>query len=567
MFLYTYEKLKAITQTENGKKVIEGVKSAYEKLYKDVPILTNSYSYFKLIYKNGNRDLYQKLYYDRRKRLSYLQLLALADDSYLEELEDIINVILEEYTWVLPAHCYQKGDEFDYTVIDLFSAETGFYLAETAYVLKDKLSSDIKIRIQTELKRRIIDNYENREQLWYKIENNWAAVCSGSVGITYMYAFPERFDKVKDRIFETMSCYLKCTREEGVTPEGVGYWIYGFGFFTLFFDIYEQYTGEYPDILKQTKVINTLKYIDNACLGGECYLPYADGGQRQTQIHAPIAYAAKRLYKDNFKLPQYAVDGEFASRLSENTGKVIGFRVLYGMDAFGLGEDKKEEEKTVYYSESQIFIHKNKKYSFTAKCGTNAEMHNHNDVGSFQIVLNGKGVIVDPGPGKYTWQYFNDTKVRYSEETFAAGSMGHSVPIINGGYQKAGYQACGTILEATDKNFKFDFAPAYEGVESLVVNYQMEEGGVKVSYACKGVEEKITFRFLSFDLPTVLEDGSVSVGGLTVASTSALKPSVKTIEYLGHINQMSMKNCETIYAIDYTVAGKTSVDEEFTFAV
>ena len=107
MFLYTYEKLKAITQTENGKKVIEGVKSAYEKLYKDVPILTNSYSYFKLIYKNGNRDLYQKLYYDRRKRLSYLQLLALADDSYLEELEDIINVILEEYTWVLPAHCYR----------------------------------------------------------------------------------------------------------------------------------------------------------------------------------------------------------------------------------------------------------------------------------------------------------------------------------------------------------------------------------------------------------------------------------------------------------------------------
>ena len=74
-------------------------------------------------------------------------------------------------------------------------------------------------------------------------------------------------------------------------------------------------------------------------------------------------------------------------------------------------------------------------------------------------------------------------------------------------------------------------------------------------------------RFLSFDLPTVLEDGSVSVGGLTVASTSGLKPSVKTIEYLGHINQMSMKNCDTIYAIDYTVAGKTSVDEEFTFAV
>ena len=42
------------------------------------------------------------------------------------------------------------------------------------------------------------------------------------------------FDAVKDRLFQTMECYLKGTREEGVTPEGVGYWVYGFGFFTLF---------------------------------------------------------------------------------------------------------------------------------------------------------------------------------------------------------------------------------------------------------------------------------------------------------------------------------------------
>ena len=564
MFLYNYETLKKITQTENGKKMIDGVKAAYEKLYKDVPVVANPYSYFKLIYKNGNRDLYQKLYYDRRKRFSYLQLLALADDAYLEELEDIINVILEEYTWVLPAHCYEKGDEFDYTVIDLFSAETGFYLAETAYVLGDKLSSDVKVRIKAELKRRIIDNYENREQLWYDLENNWAAVCSGSVGITYMYAFPERFAAVKDRIFKTMECYLQGTREEGVTPEGVGYWIYGFGFFTLFFDIYEQYSGEYPELLNREKVVNTIKYIDNACLDGNCYLPYADGGQRETHIHAPIAYAAKRLYGDKFTLPQYMVDGDFTARLSENTGKAISFRVLYGMDKFGLGDEKAQEAKTVYYKESQIFIHKNKDYAFTAKCGTNAEMHNHNDVASFQMVVNGKGIIVDPGPAKYTWQYFNDMKVRYSEEVFAAGSMGHSVPIVNGKYQKTGDEAYGTVLEATDSNFKFDFAPAYEGIDSLVVNYQMQNKSVKVSYDCKGVEESITFRFLSFNEPTV-QDGVVSVGGLTLKSVSGMQPNLKTIEYLGHVNQMSMKNCETIYAIDYTVNGKSEVSEEFTF--
>ena len=560
MFLYTYENLKRITQTESGKRLLDGIKVAYDKLYKDVPILTNSYSYFKLIYKNGNRDLYQKLYYDRRKRFSYLQLLALADDSYLEELEDIINVILEEYTWVLPAHCYESGDTFDYGVIDLFSAETAFYLAETAYVFKDKLSSDIKIRIQTELKRRIVDNYENREQLWYDVENNWAAVCAGSVGITYLYAFPERFDAVKDRLFQTMECYLKGTREEGVTPEGVGYWVYGFGFFTLFFDLYEQFTGEYPQILNTKKVINTLAYIVNARLGGDCYLPYADGGHRQTKINSSIAYSAKRLFGEKFVLPQYMLDEEFALQFPEGTGRVIGFRTLYGMEEFGLNDEQTDETKSVYYPESQIFIHKNKNYAFTAKCGTNAEMHNHNDVGAFQIVLDGKGVIVDPGPAKYTWQYFNDMKVRYSEEVFAAGSMGHSLPIVNGKYQKNGAAAYGTVLESTDKNFKFDFAPAYEGIKSLIVNYQMEDRAVKIAYECHGIEESITFRFLSFDEPTLLIDGSLRVGGLTVKSVSGARPDVKKIQFNGQMK------AETIYAIDYSFVNKT-VQEEFEFSI
>ena len=230
MFLYNYDNLKAVTQTENGKKLINEVEKVYNKLFKDQPIPTTDYSLQKLIYKTGNRDLHQRIYYLRRKRFSLLQLLALANDDYLDDLENILAVILEEYTWVLPAHNIQKDNTFDYTVIDLFSAETGYYLSETLHVFEDKLSPNIKKMIRTELKKRIIDNYENRDQLWYDIHNNWAAVCAGSVGITYMYAFPERFDSVKDRLLKTMESYLEGTHEEGTTPEGVGYWVYGFGF-------------------------------------------------------------------------------------------------------------------------------------------------------------------------------------------------------------------------------------------------------------------------------------------------------------------------------------------------
>lgn len=566
MFLYNYENLKRITQTENGKKLISEVENVYNSLFKDKPIPVTNYSYQKLIYKTGNRDLFQRIYYDRRKRFSCLQLLALANDDYLEELENILAVILEEYTWVLPAHCVQKDETFDYTIIDLFSAETGYYLAETLHVFNDKLSLDIQYKIKTELKKRIIDNYENRDQLWYKIHNNWAAVCAGSVGITYMYAFPERFENVKDRLIATMECYLDGTNEEGTTPEGVGYWVYGFGFFVQFFDMYNQFTGEYPEILNRTKVINTIKYIDNACLGGNSYLPFADGGSRQTYIHPPVAYAAKRLFGDGYVLPKYELDYEFAFQLSANTGKASAFRVLYGIDKYGLGDVKKEEAKTIYYSQSEIFIHKNNKYSFTAKSGCNMEMHNHNDVGSFQIVVDGKGVIVDPGPGKYTLQYFQNPEVRYSEEVFAAGSMGHSVPIVNGKYQFEGVKARGNVIEHTDTNFKFDFAAAYSGIDSLVVDYQMKGDRVKVVYDCKGIEDSITFRFLSFNAPTCNADGTVDVG-VKVKSLSGLIPEVKEIKYNGHVNIVGALDCETIYAIDYKVSGKNCVNEEFEFIV
>lgn len=565
MFEYTYGNLKRIAQTENGKKLIGEVKTAYETLYKGVSIPVTNYSYYKLIYQTGDRDSYQAIYYDRRKRFCYLQLLALADDAYLEELENVLNVILEEYTWVLPAHNLQKDNTFDYTVIDLFSAETGYYLSETAYVFGERLSVDLRNRIYAELKKRIIDNFENREQLWEGLKNNWAAVCAGSVGITYLYAFPERFEQVKERLFGSLERYLSGITEEGVSLEGVGYWVYGFGFFTQFFDLYTQFSGEYPKILCGEKVRNSLRYIENACLGGKCYLPYADGGHKQTYVHPPVAYAAKRLFGEKFTLPEYYfIDAEFVSHLSENTGKASAFRVLYGIDKFGLKDKTAESEKTVYYRESQIFIHKNKKYSFTAKCGTNNETHNHNDVGSFQIVVGGKGVIVDPGPAKYTWQYFKDNQVRYSEETFAAGSMGHSVPIVNGKYQKLGVENVGGVLEATDTNFKFDFAKAYDGVEKLIVDYQMHDGKIKVVYDCEGIEESIIFRFLSFDRPKLNADGSVDVG-VKVKSSSGLVPDIKEIKYKGHVNVISAFDDETIYAIDFKIAGKKTVNEEFEF--
>ena len=560
MLTYSYENLKKAIDTEVGKKFVEYTKNIYDEYFKDKPITSLKYSHFLLVYKNGNRDLYETSANMQRRRLAVMQILALSDDGYIDELEDSINAILEEYTWVLPAHNLQKDNSFDYSVIDLYSAETAFYLSEIAFVFGDKLSLDIRNRIRYEIKRRVIDNYESRKHLWDNIINNWAAVCAGSVGMAYIYAFPERFDMVKHRIFNSLECYLKGMNSEGTTPEGVNYWVYGFGYFARFFDLYYQYTEEFPEILQSEKVVNTLKYIDNACLGGKCYLPFADGGAKETFIYPGVAYACKNLFGDNYVLPEYVLDQEYVYKILMKNNKASVLRIIYGMAKYGMGDKKEVKQGTFYYGQSQIFIHKNQGYSFTAKCGHNLEMHNHNDVGSFQIVVDGKGVIVDSGPGKYTWEYFNDDNYRYSEKAFAAGSMGHSVPIVNGKYQNTGVKYCGKVLEQTDKNFKLDLAKAYDGgVENLTVDYQMLTNGVKVVYDCKGIESSITFRFLSFNEPRLNSDGSVDVG-IIVKSLSKLNVKIGSVKTGEH-------DAQTVYTLDYTVEDCKDLIQEFTFTL
>ena len=125
-----------------------------------------------------------------------------------------------------------------------------------------------------------------------------------------------------------------------------------------------------------------------------------------------------------------------------------------------------------YFNSSQVYINKKKNYSFVAKGGNNAESHNHNDVGVFQIVKNGELVIADLGVGEYTKNYFGNKSEesggRYSKEIFVCSSLSHSVPIVNGDTQKPGKDYFAFVLECNENTFKLDIKNAYaQEIEKL----------------------------------------------------------------------------------------------------
>jgi hypothetical protein len=77
------------------------------------------------------------------------------------------------------------------------------------------------------------------------------------------------------------------------------------------------------------------------------------------------------------------------------------------------------------------------------KGGNNNEPHNHNDVGSFSVVVGTNLVVCDPGGEVYTKRTFSAH--RYDSKVLS--SFGHAVPVIAGELQRAGREARGVILE------------------------------------------------------------------------------------------------------------------------
>ena len=541
MYGYDYEKLKSFTQTEKGKAYVKSLQDFYNKTYANAPILALNYSYAKLFHVNGDRVKFQNMYFDRRKRLMVLQVLAVADDSYIEPLEEIISAICDEYTWVVPAHTHMGS-------IDLFSAETAMYLAETAYVMKDKLSKDILDRIYQSTENKIVKIYENESFAWEKLMNNWMSVCGCGIGLTYLYLFPERFALVKARILNTINCYRSALDNEGYCNEGYSYWVYGFGFFCLFYEVYEQLTGEKAEILGSEIVEKTLKYGQNAVLDGTVFLPFSDGGSKGEHDEAILLTTIERMFDVNLYLNE--------AELFMPSSQALGYRVLAGLDrSHPLKESKKE---TIYYKESQVFIRQNGNYVFTVKGGHNEESHNHNDIGAFSIIRGGKQYIADIGVGEYTKQYFSAG--RY--ELFPCSSLSHSVPIVDGQSQRNGRSRRGEIISQDENSIVIDLSKSYaEETIKVQADYRTEENGVMVKYSCKGIKDKIVFRFMSFIAPQIV-DGDVFIADMVLANDLNLSPKITKHDYAKYLGESGVA-----YSVDYEVevTGKTNAGFSFKF--
>lgn len=491
-----------------------------------------TYSLFRKYKETGERLTYERVYFERRKRLNAFVIMTMLEPDntdYRNALHNTVWSICNEYTWCLPAHFNADSEQPN---IDLFAAETGFALSEALVILGAKLPDLLRKRIEDEVELRLLRPFlDNGPYGWEKAEHNWAAVCAGSIGAAAIHLIDDevRLSGVVERVLEALDCYLSGFGDDGACAEGYMYWQYGFGYYVYFAQLLKAATDGELNLFEQDKVKQIALFQQKCFTGGNTVVNFSDS-MSESGIFMGLSCYLHSEYEE-VVVPDASLR---ASYTADHCGRwAPAIRNLFWVKEEGLpvGEGKPIWPAESYYlPDVQWFISRHisaagGSYSFAAKGGHNDEPHNHNDVGHFLVHADGQAYLADLGSGMYTAQYFGPE--RY--ELWCNGSQGHSVPIIGEQHQHSGKQFRASVKEAFAgehyDQFVLDMGAAYEnqnlgklerrlhwskeGLPALTLTDTIvftEEG-------VHAVEQTVVERFITYLAPDRIQEGQIVLRG------------------------------------------------------
>ncbi len=503
------------------------LKNAFEELekcrdfYRQRPLYAIPFSKFKKFEANGDRtdfEYHEKGYFMHRGQLKTWALSALfyGSDDDISMLGDAIWAICDEFTWALPAHLrgtqgiYESYQPDRYT-IDLFGAETGQALAEIIQILEDRLDPLVVKRAKREIQKRIIDRYfynDLSEFSWARGTDNWAAVCAGCIGMASICELDdnEKLAEIIERLLISLRTFISGFPDDGTCLEGIAYWSYGFGYFSAFADMLYRRTSGEINLFADEKIHRIALFPAKSFFYGSRTLSFSDSASKGVMDLGITTMLA--LHYPDLTVPATA---ELVSNI-ETTGC---HRFALNLRSFIWAKNQRpnvKEGPAVYplpYAQWYI-ANSADNVGFAAKAGHNDEPHNHNDVGHFLTFKNGDEFFCDLGAGEYSKQYFD--KERYT--ILNCGSHGHSLPIINGKYQKAGRDKSAKDVSVTEHGISMDIADTYdmESLKALKRDLIFDAEGavitIKDKFVFSDVPDSLAERFVTKIEPK-LEKGKV----------------------------------------------------------
>lgn len=504
------------------------------------PLPELSFAFFRQFADTGERKAYEDVYFERRARLNALAVVTAVitekqeHQQYLASLENVIWDICGEYTWCLTAHLTREGDPSQ--EVDLFAAETAQTLAEIYAMHQDVLDIRVSERIRTEVRRRVITPVftEKRPFFWRSAEHNWSAVCAGGSGMAALILMndPEEKASAMMQTLESMQSFLSGYEADGGCAEGLGYWVYGFGYYTYFAEMLREYSHRKIDLLATEHVRSIARFPSSIHLSDGVYVNFSDSSEREVLPSGLLNRIAERtgcIHDIPFIIPGMLDDPVrrwahlIRNFLWSDADQNKAEKQMENQIAATSDISEREGLRTVIFPNLSWWVSRGKFSGFALKGGHNGEPHNHNDLGQIIIHGGGENLLCDLGAGMYSKAYFQEGR----ESIINISSGGHSVPVIGGHMQKSGPSYSAKVLKtkSSEKELQvvLDLTKAYGEAPihcfTRSVLFQCTEGRKRTllqledMFEWKGVAESIEERLISriepiFERDTVIWNGS-----------------------------------------------------------
>ena len=453
--------------------------------------------------RTGNRTRWQRVSGRRRGRVRTFTLAECLENKgrFIPAFEEIVRVLCSERTWVMPAHDRDltnfNGTSID---IDLGSSALSWSLATADYLLADKLSPEISRLIRDNLNLRIFGPYQDmvlgkRKQNWWMTgTNNWNAVCLANVTGSALAVI----DSPRQRAFFIAAAenyskhFLEGFTDDGYCSEGLGYWNYGFGYYVMLSETVYQATNGKVDLLQDNKVKQAAKFGANIEIINDVYPAFADCSINAKPSSRLMYFLSRRFgltLRSWEQIDPVSASGSLYQSMMYSFSNSASLALLSQGPSQGLDIRSWFEQAGVLISRPGP--NSSSRLAVALKGGHNQEHHNHNDVGSFVVVLDDEPLLLDPGGEVYTARTFSSR--RY--ESNVLNSFGHPVPIVAGKLQQTGRKAQGRVISRTftdnTDTLVLDISSAYDVPELKKLERKFVYSRIGSGSLC--VTDEVTF--------------------------------------------------------------------------
>lgn len=245
---------------------------------------------------------------------------------------------------------------------------------------------------------------------------------------------------------------------DGYCSEGVSYWNYGYGNNLAFALLIQGATAGKINLMELPQMQAAGSYADNIIIGNSLVPTFADCSF-QAKV-SPRLLACRDALRG---VRSAALENELPGFFHDDS---LHYFTLPTPDQPAAPATTELPPYTFFPSAGVAIMrpgpkHPQLRMAVAVKAGSNHELHNHNDVGSFIVALDHIAVLCDPGGEVYNRRTFSSDRYRSN----LLNSFGHSVPLIDGKMQVHGPDTDCTVLEQRDEGdscwFKAELAPAY----------------------------------------------------------------------------------------------------------